>query len=100
MYEFEFEYRNGKGEHEVTLAYIVASNATKATLELREEIARHHCELIEILGFAKRIEPREFDSYVQSRWPEHVKSLVSKTMIRDHVHHVYVLPPIKLMDQD
>ena len=98
MYEFEFEYRNGRGEHEVTLAYVVAGNETKAKLELKQQLAEHHCELLEIKGFAKRIEPAEFDAYVHHNWPEHLKTLVAKQMIRDHDHHVYVLPPIKIID--
>ena len=99
MYEFEFEYHNGCGEHESTLAYIVATNEAKALLELKQELARHHCDLAELIGWARRIEPEDFDEYVHARWPDYLKALDAHHMIRDHEHHVYVMPPVRLMDE-
>ena len=98
MYEFEFEYYNGRNQHEVTLAYVVSNNENKARIELVAELKKHHCELTQIGEYAKRIEPEEFDEYIRDRWPDFVKQLVSKKMIREHDHHVYVLPPIEIID--
>lgn len=99
MFEIEFDYTNGRGEHEMTLAYVVATNETKALLELKEELLRHHCELRSVNRPLRGLLPEVFDDHIHERWPDHVKSLVSKQLIRDHEHHVYVLPPIQLMGE-
>ncbi len=98
MYEFEFEYYNGRDQHEITLAYVVSNNEIKARLELLAELKRHNCELICINDFARKIEPDEFDEYIRERWPDFVKELMSNRMLREHDHHVYVLPPIEIID--
>lgn len=97
MYEIEFEYRNGRGAHELTLAYVVATNETKALLELKTDIQRHQCELLKVRGTARRIEPEDFDAYIHKQWPAHINTLDARKMIRDHDHHVFVLPPIELL---
>lgn len=99
MYEFEFEYYNGRKQHESTLAYVVSNNEIKARLELIAELEQHHCELTSIRPHAPMIEPEDFDEYIRERWPDFVKELVSKRMIREHDHHVYVLPPIEIIDR-
>ncbi len=98
MYEFEFEYRNSRGVHELTLAYIVSDNENQALLELKAEIKKHHCELLEVVGYPKKIDANEFDEYIHHSWPEYIKALVSRDMIRNHDRHVYVLPAIKIVD--
>ena len=36
MYEFEFEYTNGRNELEITIAYVVATNETQGLFEMCE----------------------------------------------------------------